>query len=357
MTEIQEHEVVVIGGGPAGATAAIYTTRLGHDTALIDRDGGRASLMWNTHNVIGVTEDTSGREFIDIAAAQLEEYGTQCYSDRVTAVAPTEDQAHQFQVEANQRTIYADRVVLATGFNDKPSNVPMLGRFMGRGLHYCLHCDAYMLVNEPTYVLGHGNSAANVAMIMLNFTDDVDLLLDGNEPEWDGDVDEQVRAHPLDIITEEVVGAFPEDEDADEPWLGGLEFADGTTREYAGGFPMYGKRYNNQLATALGCELADDGAVVVDEHGRTSIDGVYAIGDLTPGHNQIPVAMGEGANAGIAIHKELRSFPKPLDEINARGGLDEQDVPAMPEELRKRAQVINSAESHKGMSANHQHSQ
>lgn len=206
-----------------------------------------------------------------------------------------------------------------------------------------------MLVDEPAYVLGHGNSAAKVAMILLNFTDDVDLLVDGNDPEWDDDVDEQVRVHPLTIIDEEVVGAFPEDEDVEDPWLGGLEFADGTKREYAGGFPMYGKRYNNRLATVLGCELADDGAVVVDEHGRTSVKGVYAVGDLTPGQNQISVAMGEGTNAGIAIHKELRSFPMSLDEIDAHGEVEEQDVPAMPEELRKRAHTINDAERHEGM--------
>ena len=112
---------------------------------------------------------------------------------------------------------------------------------------------------------------------------------------------------------------------------------------------MYGKRYNNQLAKSLGCELADDGAVLVDDHGRTSVDGIYAVGDLAPGHNQIPVAMGEGANAGIAIHKELRTFPMPLDEINERGSLDEHDVPAMPVDLRQRAQVINSTDRHSGM--------
>jgi thioredoxin reductase (NADPH) len=342
------HEVVIVGGGPAGVTTAIYTTRLSHDTAVINRGGGRASLMWNTHNVLGITEDTSGNEFLEIAATQLEEYGTKYYEDRVTAITPTDDADREFRVEATDQTVLADRVVLATGFNDKPSDVSMLGRFMGRGLHYCLHCDAYTLVDEPTYVLGHGNSAAHVAMIMLNFTDDVDLLLDGHDPGWDDDVDEQVRVHPLDIIEADVVDAYPENEDADNPWLGGLEFADGATREYTGGFPMYGKRYNNELADALGCDLTDDGAVIVDEHGRTSVEGVYAVGDLTPGHNQIPVAMGEGADAGIAIHKELRPFPMPLDEIED-GQLDEQQVPAMPDNLRQRAQAINSADSHPGM--------
>ena len=238
--------------------------------------------------------------------------------------------------------------MLATGFNDKSSNVPLLGQFMGRGLHYCLHCDVYMLVEEPTYVLGHGNSAANVAMILLNFTDDVDLLLDGNEPEWDESVANQVRAHPLDVIKKEVVGAFPDDEKVDDPWLGGLEFADGTKREYTGGFPMYGKRYNNHLVTSLGCELVEDGAVSVDDHGRISVEGVYAVGDLIPGHNQIPVTMGEGTKAGIKIHKELRAFSKSLDEIAIHGHISEQDVPAMSKDLRKRAKTVNSADKHMG---------
>lgn len=349
MDDPPAHEVVVVGGGPAGLTTAIYTTRLSHDTAIITRGGGRASLMWNTHNVIGITEDTSGNEFLEIAATQLEEYGAKYYTDRVKTITPTDEADHRFRVEANHRTVLADRVVLATGFNDKPSNVPMLGRFMGRGLHYCLHCDAYMLIDEPVYVLGHGTSAANVAMIMLNFTADVDLLLDGREPVWDDDVDAQLRDHPIDIIEEDVVDAYPEDEEVDKPGLSGLEFADGTTREYTGGFPMYGKRYNNHLAKGLGCDLADDGAVIVDAHGHTSVDDVYAVGDLTPGHNQIPVAMGEGANTGIAIHKELRTFPMSCEELDQQGPLDEHDVPAMPENLRKRAQVINSTDSHSGM--------
>jgi thioredoxin reductase (NADPH) len=99
---------------------------------------------------------------------------------------------------------------------------------------------------------------------------------------------------------------------------------------------MYGSAYNTGLARALGCAINDDGTVAVDDHGRTSVDGVLAVGDLTPGHNQIPVAMGEGANAGIAIHMELRRFPVPLDEIGSEG-IDPAKAPAMSDTLRERA--------------------
>jgi thioredoxin reductase (NADPH) len=92
---------------------------------------------------------------------------------------------------------------------------------------------------------------------------------------------------------------------------------------------MYGSDYNTALAEGLGCDLTEDGEVDVDDHGRTSQDGVFAVGDVTPGHNQVPVAMGQGAKAGIAIHKELREFPRSTEEIARDGPVDETAVPAI----------------------------
>ena len=73
--DLPEYEVVVVGGGPAGLTTALYTTRLGHDTAVVDRGGGRAAMMMETHNVIGITEDVSGNEFLQTAREQVSDYG------------------------------------------------------------------------------------------------------------------------------------------------------------------------------------------------------------------------------------------------------------------------------------------
>ena len=88
MTE--HYQVTVVGGGPAGLTAALYTTRLGHDTAVINRGGGRAAMMLDTHNVIGVTEDISGNEFLATATEQIQEYGADYFQDFVTNVEPVE---------------------------------------------------------------------------------------------------------------------------------------------------------------------------------------------------------------------------------------------------------------------------
>ena len=327
MTE-PEYDVVVVGGGPAGLTTALYATRLGQDTAVIDRGGGRAAMMKDTHNVIGVTEDVGGVEFLQTAVEQVESYGGDVHREFVSAIEPLETSDDpRFRLETEGETYEARRVVLATGFSDVKPDPPLPPT--GRGLHWCLHCDAYMFVDEPVFVMGTGDSAAYVAMIMLNFTDEVDLLTRGGEPEWSEDAATMLENHPVEVVHEDIE-SVSRDENG---WLESFTFTDGTTREYRGGFPMYGSNYNTDLAESLGCELTDDGTIDVDDHGRTSVDGVYAVGDVTPGHNQIPVAMGQGAKAGIDIHMDLRAFPRSLDEIEERGPVGEGEVPAVSREL------------------------
>ena len=340
------YEVVVIGGGPAGLTAALYTTRLGHRTALITREGGRHELVDAVHNLIGVSEETAGAELAAVAAAQLEEYGTDYYEDSVTALGRTDDD--RFRVESTHADLRADRVVLATGFSDNAPRVPDLQRFTGHGLHYCLHCDAYTLADAPVFVLGHDEEAAHVAMTLLNFTGEVDLILNGERPTWDDDVATQIETHPVEVCQRTVRAAFAEDPDATDPWLGGLEFADGTEREYVGGFAVYGREYNTALARDLGCDLNDDGSVAVDEDFETSVDGVYAVGDVTHGQNQTPVAIGDGARAGIAIHHEFRRYPLSAEECESSDS-EELSAPAVDDDLRARMRRHRTLDDYAGM--------
>lgn len=334
---IKEYEVVVIGGGPAGQTAALYSTRLGNRTALIDRGGGRAAMMQDVHNLIGVTEETSGNEYLGVGKKQLQEYGCDLHRDQVVSCsAESETEAEietggSIRLSGNASDYRAEYVVLATGFNDVRPEPPLPRT--GRGLHYCLHCDAYMFVDESVYVMGHAESTAHVAGIMLNFTDEVDVLTRGEEPEWSDETAEMLSNHPIDVVQEDVTGV-QNDEDG---WLKALEFEDGAVREYRGGFAMYGAEYNNGLARELGCELNDDGTVEVDDHGRTSVDNVYAVGDLTPGHNQVPIALGEGARAGIAIHWASRDFPRETDVLQECGPVRSEEVPGIPDELLEQA--------------------
>jgi thioredoxin reductase (NADPH) len=335
-----DFDVVVAGGGPAGLTSALYATRLGLDTAVVNRGGGRAAMMTDTHNVIGVTEDVSGNEFLATAREQVESYGAEYRRGFVEDVRPLAD-ADGFEVATGDETVLAKRVVLATGFSDGRPDPPLPRT--GKGLHWCLHCDAYMFVDEPVWVMGTGEAAAHVAMIMLNYTDRVDVLTRGETPEWSEETAELLEAHPVDVIDAELAGMTKDD----DGWLEAFDFEepvparDGsgetTMRAYRGGFPMLGSDYHAELAESLDVARNDDGTVVVDDHGGTSVDGVYAVGDLTPGHNQIPVAMGEGADAGIAIHKDLRVYPRSLDEVRADGPIDAEAAPAVSQALFENA--------------------
>ena len=286
-------------------------------------------MMLDTHNVIGVPESVSGNEFLQTATEQIESYGADVVRDFITDIEQTSD--GRFRLSGNSTDIVADRVVLGIGFSDERPNPPLPRT--GRGLHYCLHCDAYMFIDESVYVMGTGEAAAHVAMIMLNFTDEVDILTRGDEIEWSDETARLVEGHPVDVIHEDITGMNKRD----DGWLESFEFDDGTVREYKGGFAMYGSNYNTGLAESLGCELTESGTVDVDDHGRTSVEGVYAVGDITPGHNQIPVAMGKGAKAGLAIHKELRTFPKSLAEIEAEGNVGAEEVPSVSATLQAAA--------------------
>lgn len=348
MNDTLQYDVVVVGGGPAGLTTSLYTTRLGHRTALFEQVGGRHSTVENVHNLMGVSEDVSGSQLAELGIRQLEEYGTDFHPDSVTAVEEYEGDDGRFRITTGHTSVLAARVVFATGFTDLGPDVAELEQFGGRGLHYCLHCDAYTLGDGSLFVLGHDDHAAEVAMMLLNFTDRVDLLLNGEIPAWSDETDAQVRAHPLERVDAEVVGAFPADADADRPWLGGLTFADGNEREYDGGFAIYGRDYNTELAELLGCELTDDGAIAVDETGETSVEGAYAVGDVTHGQNQTPLAMADGARTGIALHKDLRTFPIPTDELEDVDA-SELTAPAVRGDLRARMRRDRRRDRHAGL--------
>ena len=328
-TDVHEYDVVVVGGGPAGMTAALYSTRLGHQTAVVTRGGGRGAMMKEVHNVLGVTEETSGMEFLQVGTEQLEGYGCEIHRDMVSSCHRTdEDRIH---LAGNSGEYAAEMVVLATGFNDVRPEPPLPRT--GRGLHYCLHCDAHMFVDKSVYVMGHNESAAHVAGIMLNFTDEVDVLTRGNDPEWSDETTGMLDRHPIEVIHEDVTGV----QNGEDGWLEALEFEDGTVREYRGGFAMYGAEYNNGLARELGCEINDDGTIEVGDHGKTSVDDVYAVGDCTPGHNQVPVALGQGAKAGIDVHFRLRDFPRDPDLLDEQGPVRDDEVPGIPDELLEQA--------------------
>lgn len=128
----EEYQVVVVGGGPAGQTAALYSNRLGHRSALIDRGGGRAAMVQDVHNLIGVTEETSGNEYLGVGKEQLEGYGCDLYRDLVTSCERTD--AGTIELHGNNGTYRAEYVVLERGFNDTRPEATLTSNRAGSSL-------------------------------------------------------------------------------------------------------------------------------------------------------------------------------------------------------------------------------
>jgi thioredoxin reductase (NADPH) len=194
-----EHEVAAVGG-PAGQTVVMYSTRLGHRTAPFDRGGGRAAwcrrfTTWSTSpRRRAATSIQTGKE-------QLGEYGCDIRREMVTSCSHEDG---KIRLCGNSDDFLAEYVVLATGFNDIRPDPPLPRT--GRGLHYCLHCDANVFVDQSAYVIGNGESAVHVAGILLNFTDEVDLLTRGDDPQWGEESDAMLASHPIDVLHEDVTG-------------------------------------------------------------------------------------------------------------------------------------------------------
>jgi len=302
-------------------------------------------MMLDTHNVISVTEDVSGNEFLRTAREQIEAYGADHIRDFVAEAEATDD--GRYRLVGNDGTYLAERVVLAVGFADARPDPP-LPRTPNRQGAPLLPALRRLHVRRRAGVRDGGRRLGGLRR------DDHAQLHRRRRPAPPrrgaglerGDRRPAGRP-PVDVVEVEIAGTTT----GEDGWLESFEFEDGTVREYRGGFPMYGSEYDTELPEQLGCELTDDGTVAVDGDGRTSVEGVFAVGDVTPGHNQVPVAMGEGADAGIAVHMDLREFPRSAAELEAEGAVGADEPPALSADLREAARAFREGERAVGSAA------
>lgn len=185
-------------------------------TVDVERGSLLVGEVNRVHNLIGVSKETTGSKTTSLALDRLREYGTDYHTAFADSIRK-ERAEREFRVEADSLELLADRVALTTGIRDRPPTLNGLKQYTGHGLHYCLHCDAYDLVDEPAFVFGHIEEAASVAMIFLNFTTDVDLLLNGESPTWNEEVTQQLHAHTVDIVETEAVDVTPDDPERTSP--------------------------------------------------------------------------------------------------------------------------------------------
>lgn len=285
-------KVLIIGRGPAGISASIYTQRGGFDVTVVAKDDGALMRAERVENFYGQPEPVSGPELIRLGVAGAKRLGVKFLEAEVVALTAEEK---GFRATTADGTILtADAVVLAAGVSRSAPPISGLKEFVGRGVSYCAMCDAPFYRGKTVAVLGAGEFALHEADILSLVAKKVILLTHGQAaPEVDG----RYEVHTAPVKAVEGDGR-----------VGRVRLTDGSDVAIEGLFLAWGTAGSTDLARRIGA-IVEDTHIAVDAHMATNVPGLYAAGDCTGGLLQIVKAAHDGTVAGLSILKYLR--PKP----------------------------------------------
>ena len=300
MPRFENIDALIIGGGPAGLTAAIYLARYRCKAVVVDNNESRAALIPETHNYPGFADGIAGRKLLDALARQARTYGVTIVRDRVEGLQKREA---GFIASCSQADIPAKRVVLATGLVDRNLPVPGLEAAIDQGsVRYCPICDGFEASDRRIGVLGNAEDACSKALFLRTYSREITLLtLDGKTGS------EKVRRDLADAAIrcpDAHVMAF---ERRDQRML--VVMSDGSFETFDVIYLVLGCDVRSELGTKLGARHNDIGCLEVDAHQQTSVEGLYAVGDVVSDLHQIAVGTGHAAVAATHIHNALpRNF-------------------------------------------------
>lgn len=284
--------VVIVGSGPAGVSAALYLQRSGKfSVTVISRGAGSLEKAEKIENYYGFAEPVTGKQLHENGVEGAKRLGVCFINDEVVSLE-FDESFHPVVVTANNR-YPADAVILATGAYRKSPAISGLDEHEGKGVSYCAVCDAFFYRNRDVCVIGSGEYALHEAEVLLNTSKSVTILTDGKE--MTAEVPETIS-----VITKKISsvngGASVES----------VAFEDGETLSVNGVFVAIGVAGSSELARKVGAET-ENNRIRVNEKMETSIPGLYAAGDCTGGVLQVYKAVYEGAKAALSIMQELKS--------------------------------------------------
>lgn len=280
--------IVIIGSGPAGVSAALYAARAGVETTVLTKGPGALGRAELIQNYYGFAEPISGAELERRGIEGAKALGVQF----VTTEAVGLTYMDKLTVETLAGDFPADAVILATGASRAAPHIPGLAGLEGHGVSYCATCDAFFYRGRDVAVLGSGEYALHEVQALLPVVKSVTLLTNGS---------------PLTASFPPEVTVCPEKVNATlgEGRVSGVELSGGKTVALSGVFVALGVAGSTALARKLGAEV-DGNRILVDEHMQTTLPGLYAAGDCTGGLLQVAKAVYEGALAGTEAAKALR---------------------------------------------------
>ena len=327
------HDVVVCGGGPAGLAAALWLGRYRRKTLVLDTGEQRNRAAEYSHGYLGSDGAPPGT-FLSAARRDVARYDTVELVDELATAAGREGDL--FVVEIGAEIHAAKRIMIATGVEDVFPDIPGFHDLYGKSIHHCPCCDGFEARGHKVLAIGWGEHVAGYALDLLEWGAEVKVVTTGHPFDGGADCWAALHRHDIEVIEEDVTDLMHTD-----GRMVGARLSSGREIDATKAFFSIEHQPRTDLAVALGCELDDLGYVVIDEHGQTSIEGVYAAGDVTPGEQLVQTAASEGAVAGIACAMSLRGeAPAP--------GAPEPGPDPEEELLRARSASGDSAPGTKG---------
>lgn len=297
------HDVIIVGAGPAGLTAAMYCARGGKKTLVLGNVYGSQQSMGGLYeNYPGFPDGIQGIELSERMLAQALKFGAENQAEHVEKIVNLGD---FFRLKTENWQYEARAVILATGASHRLIGVPGEKEFTSRGVSYCVHCDGALFRNKTVAVVGYGNGAARAILYLANICGKVHLL-----SSRDRLVAESVYLERIKTLSN-YAATFGAEITAilGDQSVTSVEFKVGNTPrslKVDGVFVEMGMRPNSELAEALGLEMTKGGYVKVNRLSQeTSMPGVFAAGDLTGGRMQVATAVGSGASAAISALQYL----------------------------------------------------
>jgi thioredoxin reductase len=293
VTPPAEVDVVVVGGGPAGLAAASWLGRYRRSVVVIDSGDYRARMVERSHGYLGRDPQTP----LDLIARGREEvlaYPTaQVRSGRVAGISRREDGL--FDVDLGTEALLAHRVVIASGVRDAFPDVEGFDEHYGASVFHCPACDGYEARDRDVVALGWDPQLVGFSATLKNWARSVTVVTNGRRFQGDESCRVQLADCDVDLVEEDALSFA-----GVRGSLEGVRLQSGRVLPASLVFFSVAHHPRVDLATSLGCALDPEGYVAVDEQGRTSVDGVYAAGDVVPGLQLVQVAAAQGVAAGVA---------------------------------------------------------
>jgi thioredoxin reductase (NADPH) len=291
------YDAVIVGGGPAGLSAAIYLARACLSVALFEAEKpGRSDWGQVNHNYLGFPDGISIDDLCARGRAQAERFGVHIQNAVVETV---ERDTRGFTVTAGGTTHHGRGLVLATGVMDKWVQFPGYEEYIGKTMHWCVTCDGYEMQDQRVLVVGNDADTAELALQLLGYRpSSVTVLTNNGAVGLKPETVQELQRHGIELVVDRIVEARAESPGCFEAVL--LERGGELLIDHL--FSAQGSEPNSALARSLGLDLAEGGYIDVDIEARTSVAGVYAAGDVTRlNAHQVLTAAHEGATAACSL--------------------------------------------------------